>query len=379
MTYARARLWLGICGVGTMVVLSAFGVVYQLGWTFFPFDGSLLGDAAALWVFYFAYALLSFYYDFMGGYWLPCRFGRICVVFPVFLLKWLRGISVQGTVMVASGLLLLYAGKRGGLWAAAGALLLLQIALLALQPALARMTGGLSATGESPRAESSALSGGRRLHSEVWSALDAGFSGGLAGLPGRETLIVPQHWLRSLPGDAMDAELLRLRALIATGSRLRGVVAAILWNTSGFVLAAQLPGAGVSRMSELVQTIFGFVLWSFAGLLLLPSISRRGVLEADRWAHHHGAEFSSLYTLIRELDQWQDDEPVRRKWVERIFHPVPSVESRLNALEADRATTGAWQAARLALFLSWASFGLLARAVHCNSGRPELWVMLPGD
>lgn len=362
-----------------MVVLSTLGIVYQLGGTFFPYDGSLLGDAAALWAFYFAYALLSFYFDFMGGYWLPCRFGRLCVAFPVFLLKWLRGIAVQGTVMVASGLLLLQAGKVGGLWAAAGALLAVQFALLALQPMLARMAGGLAATGESPSAYSAVFTNGRRPHAEVWSALDAGFSGGLAGLPGRETLIVPQHWLRSLPADALQAELMRLRALIATGSRLRGVVAAMLWNATGFVLAAQLPGAGVSRMSELVQTIFGFVLWSFAGLLLLPSISRRGVLEADHWAHHHGAEFSSLYTLIREVDQLQDDEPVRRRWVERIFHPVPSVETRLNALQSDRATRGAWQAARLALFLSWANFGLLARAVHCNSGRPELWVLLPGD
>lgn len=32
-----------------------------------------------------------------------------------------------------------------------------------------------------------------------------------------------------------------------------------------------------------------------------------------------------------------------------------------------------------AVFLSWAGMGLLSRAVHCNSGRPELWALLPCD
>jgi hypothetical protein len=38
---------------------------------------------------------------------------------------------------------------------------------------------------------------------------------------------------------------------------------------------------------------------------------------------------------------------------------------------------GAWHAARTTLFLSWAGFGLLSRAVHCNSGRPEPWALPP--
>jgi len=39
----------------------------------------------------------------------------------------------------------------------------------------------------------------------------------------------------------------------------------------------------------------------------------------------------------------------------------------------------AWHAARTALYLSWAGVGLLGRAVHCNLGRPEVWVFLPSD
>lgn len=379
MTYARARLWLGISGVGTLVVLSALALTYQLGWTFFPFDGSLLGDAAALWSMYFAFVLLSFYFDFMGGYWLPCRFGRLCVAFPVFLLKWLRGVAVQGTAMVACALLLLLAGKGGGLWASAAVLVVLQLALVALQPVLARMTGGLAQSPDLPSPLANASPAGPRPTVQFWKALDGGFSGGLAGFPGRERIIVPEHWHRILSEDALRAGLLRRLAPLSTGSRMRGVALAIAWNTLGFIAAASLPGAGVTRVSELVQTILGGVLWNFLGLLVLPTLSRRGVIEADSWAVQHGASRASLSAYIREVDQMQEDEPARHKWVERIFHPVPSVETRLRALESGRTLTGAWHAARLALFLSWASFGLLARAVHCNAGRPELWVLLPSD
>jgi hypothetical protein len=66
--------------------------------------------------------------------------------------------------------------------------------------------------------------------------------------------------------------------------------------------------------------------------------------------------------------------------VETVFHPIPALRRRIARLEEGRASEGgAWHAARMALFLSWASFGLLGRAVHCNCGRPELWVLLPAD
>ncbi len=44
-----------------------------------------------------------------------------------------------------------------------------------------------------------------------------------------------------------------------------------------------------------------------------------------------------------------------------------------------RSIHGFWNVARTTLFLSWACGGFLARAVHCNIGRPELWVLFPTD
>lgn len=368
VTYARARLRLGVMGVGSIVLLTAIAFVYQLPSTFFPFSGGpWYADWAALGVLYLAYAAISLPFDVWGGYWLPCRHHRICLLFPVFFMKWVRGVAVQGLVMTLSALALLQAGRRWGVWGALAVLAGIQLVLLALQLPLAQWAGGLRRAA-APEPGVVALNG-----------LDPGFTGGAVGLPGMEQHVVSRAWWGEVSPESLRAELKRREGSVATGSRLRGVLLALGWNFAGFWLCASLPWAGVSSVYTLVETILGCTLWSFLGLLILPSFSRPGVMEADRYAVAHGISRQQVESGMRELDHLQDDEPRRSRWVERIFHPIPAVDNRLAALAAGATPYGAWHAARLALYLSWAQFGLLSRAVHCNSGRPELWVMLPCD
>ena len=372
MTYARARLWTGVAGVGSLVIFALVMYLWQLPGTLFPFDGGPPWSAwAAFATLFKLYVLISLPFDFLGGYWLPCKHQRLCLLFPTFWIKWARGVLIQGAVMTLSALILFETGRRWGVWAAAGALAALQLLLLAIQLPLAKWVGGLQSrpveVPDAPR-QTVAVSG-----------YDAGFVGGFAGLPGMEKLVVPKHWLDALAPAVLRAVLLRRAAVLATGARTRGLLLAMAWNVGGFLVCAHLPGAGVERLWQFVTTLLAMTLWSFLGLLLLPSLSRPAVFAADREALRGGADPQALREAIVEIDQWQEDEPQRGRWLERIFHPVPSVENRLRALENGAPGAGAWHAARTALYLSWANFGLLSRAVHCNSGRPELWVMLPGD
>lgn len=372
MTYARARLWTGVAGVGALVVFALVMYLWQLPATLFPFDGGpLWAEWAALVTLFKIYVLISLPFDFLGGYWLPCKHQRLCLLFPTFWMKWARGVLIQGAVMTVCALVLFETGRRWGVWAAAGALAGLQLLLLAVQLPLAKWVGGLqSRPAEVPAATRPAV---------AVSGFDAGFAGGFAGIPGIEKLVIPKHWLDSLGPAAISAVLLRRAAVLATGARTRGLLLAMAWNLGGFVLCAHLPGAGVERLWEFVTTLLAMTLWSFLGLLLLPSLSRPAVFAADREALRAGADPQALSRAIAEIDQWQEDEPRRGRWLERVFHPVPSVENRVRALESGAPGNGAWHAARTALYLSWANFGMLSRAVHCNSGRPELWVMFPGD
>jgi hypothetical protein len=291
----------------------------------------------------------------------------LCLLFPVFFMKWVRGVAVQGFVMTLSALALLQAGRRWGVPGAVAVLACIQLLLLALQLRLAQWAGGLR-RGPAPEPGLIALNG-----------LDPGFTGGAVGLPGLERHVVSLAWWGEISPASLRAEISRRQGSVATGSRLRGVLLALAWNLGGFWLCASLPWAGVTSVYTLLETLLGCTLWSFLGLLILPSFSRPGVLEADRYAVTHGISPQQVESAMREFDHLQDDEPSRSRWVERIFHPIPAVTNRLAALQAGARPYGAWHAARLALYLSWAQFGLLSRAVHCNSGRPELWVMPPCD
>ena len=124
-------------------------------------------------------------------------------------------------------------------------------------------------------------------------------------------------------------------------------------------------------------------LWAFLGVLVLPTPSRAAVVAVDLAA---AADVGALpmRLAMEQLDPWQDDEPVRTRAIETIFHPVPGRSARIahvvNTSVGERVgVTHAHHLARHALWLSWASLSLISRLVPCNVGRPALWVMLPGD
>ena len=343
------------------------------------------------------YVLFSAPFDWLGGYWLPLRFERTAPTLPTFLANWLRGVLGHSLILLISGMWLLAAGRAGGRFGAILAAAFFMLVLLTAQGWLAQLIGGLQIAPTNLSSYQQLLSkrGLRIPATLVFNVSDPAFVGGCVGLPGREQLVLPATWIKqkaiqqktglpaltpSLSEEAVATQIARRIGVIERGSRRRGVIVALLWNATGFALATTLPGAGVTNSAELLATACGFTLWSFIGLLTLPSFSRPGVFEGDYFAAQHGVSHAALEQTAATLDQWQDDEPARSPLIETIFHPIPSVQSRAQQLAMnDREPRGAWQAARVALFLSWGCFGFLSRAVHCNSGRPELWVLFPGD
>lgn len=383
MTYARSRLWLGIAGVGTIVLLSCAALYGQ--WPQRAFGGlpdTLGSDARALAIVCALYILIGSPFDFLGGYWLPCRHQRLCQPVPLYCFRWLRAVAVQGAVMVGIGTALLAVGRLAGRWGAWAVVLAIMGVLLLAQETLARLVGGLR-TVEADLTAVTEVVGRLRTALPPISLLegeDPSFVGGWVGLPGRERLVLPSVWLKAVPPEALAVQVVRRVGVLQTGARQRGVAVAVAWNLAGFALASVAPGAGVVTVAGLVTLSLWFTLWSFVGLLLLPSVSRPGVFEADRFAVEEGTSNAAVQRTIQEMDSWQDDEPRRPPLVETVFHPIPSVSNRLARLAAPgQRPWGAWHAARVSLYLSWAGLGLLSRAVHCNAGRPQLWVLFPGD
>lgn len=286
MTYARARLWLGISTVGFWVVLAVSALVWHLPARFLPtqpskFPTDLLGLLAVFGL----YAVLSLPSDLWGGLILPRRHGRSPRMLAAYFGSWLRGAVVQAVVLTLISLAILAAGRSLGPAAALGVVVLIGAVLLMAQAPLGRLVSGVGRmdVGEQKLRAHLEEWSIEPAGCELWENRDPGFTGGIVGLPGRERLVLPASWISGMGSAATAAHLVRRQEALHSGARARGVAVALVWNWAGFALATLLPGA------DLV---------SVAGL---------------------------------------------------------------------------------ALFLSWGTLGLLSRAVHCNAGRPELWVLLSAD
>ncbi len=382
ITYARARLWLGISDVGFFVLLASVALVTRLPYrilpvTQLPWWQELLWISAVLAV----YTVLSWPFDFLGGYHLPCSHARMCQMLPAFVWTCARGAAGHCSITLIGAFALLTAGRAGGRWGAILAAGLSMAMLVALQAPVSRLVGGLHRV----PADLSRVEAVLRQWNVpvppiiVLRGVDGGFSGGVAGWPGATHIVIPDHWLRHLAPEEVAVEIVRRYGAVESGSRARGILVAMGWNLLGLWLSTYQPLANFDSVAGLVSLALAFNAWSFLGLLVLPTLSRAGVMEADGYARQRGVSQGWFSRTISSLDQMQDDEPARPGGIETIFHPIPSVSRREQAFAAGDNHWGAWHAARMALFLSWGSMGLLARAVHCNSGRPELWVMLPAD
>lgn len=381
-TYSRARLRVGILNVGFVTVAAAVALVFSLPERILVFGPTPTGDAAGLLTVVLLYAVANLPFDVAGGYLLPKRYGRGYTSRSEFAARWLRGVAAQSAVFVASGAALLYAGRAAGVVGATAVFASATLFLLAARPAVARAVGGIERKEGDERLEAALERfDGFDLDApdvSVYEADDVSFVGG----PTVSGVVVPSTWLEALSEGELAAAIARRSAAVETGAARRGISVAVGWNTVGFVGAATLvPAAGFANVASLVSLVLGYVLWSFAALLVLPTPTRAGVFEVDARTADAGVYEGSLESAVRKINETQGDDEERARLVESVFHPIPSVERRVERIGSDgqEPPKGAWNAARVRLYLSWAGLDFLSRGVHCNVGRPQVWVILPGD
>ncbi len=380
MTYARARLWLGITGVGSLVSISLFALVTELpqrlSQTRTEF-GSLGLSQLVIVTSLFLIWLMPL--DFLGGFAFPRRFEKSKKSFRNWVQAYLVAATAQALLFVLFGSLIVWTsqiyGRTGGL----AAITISMISCFVVRNRLLLRREFKSANSNEKLVNATAMIQSWQIfvpRTVVVEHTDIGFTGGIIGFGKRAQIVIPRAWL-SLTREQLATSIARRALAVSTGSYHRGLAIAFAWNLSGFLLCSFLPGASLESVAGLVTTLCGFTLWSFLGLLTLPTISRNACLTIDRSLSTKGVPLDLISNTAHSIDQMQDDEPDRPRWIETIFHPVPNVSSR-NPSNSVRGLE-AWNVARSTLFLSWACLGFLSRSVHCNLGRPELWTMLPTD
>ncbi len=380
MTYARARLWIGVTGVGSLVTITTIALTLDLPQTLLASNKGfgvleLLQLAAVMGLFMLWLTPL----DFLGGYWLPVRFQKSKQAFGVWLRGYVAAAVGQAILFVLFGSLILLLSQQYGLFGGLVAISFCMVACFIVRNRLVLNREARSEGTAETLLDAIAMIQSWQIYvprTVVVEHKDIGFTGGVVGLGKYAQIVIPKAWL-SFTSEQLATAIARRAIALNSGSYMRGLLVASLWNIGGFALCTFLPGAGLGSVAELVTTVCGFTIWSFVGLLILPTVSRNASLKIDEEILTQGVPATLIFTTAQKMDQLQDDEPVRPRLIETIFHPVPNVASR----KKNEPVSGfaAWNVARTTLFFSWACLGFLSRSVHCNVGRPELWTMLPTD
>jgi hypothetical protein len=293
---------------------------------------------------------------------------------------WLRGVVVLALLSATSMAAVISAGIVGGTRAAVLTTVGVSMLVLTTQGLLARSVNRLPVRSLPAALNDEVKNAGLDAQDiRVVEAADEAFVGGWLGAL-RPTLWIPARWTGSDMQTLRRVQWVRRSVQLRSGARMRGWWAAVLWPALGLWLSVSLLPFGWDDARLWLAVPAMSTLWSFVAVLLLPSVSRPAVYHADAEAARVVGVPDTAQS-ITQLDQWQDDEPERTALVESIFHPVPSAGNRARRLREEAAADnrGGHQQTRLTLLSSLATGSVLGRVVHCNIGRPALWVVYPGD
>lgn len=368
MTAGKARLWTGIGCVGTMVVFASASLYISVPQMVFPTEATTASrEFVAVVLFLLTTAVLLLPFDFLGGILIPAAYEPHPPETAQWIRKWLRSVVIQLLFFSVTLFFYLQIGREvGTLWLLA-LFFVLQLTLVAGQELIWRIMTSAQTRGTGNES------------TQFVQQCDSRFAGGITGLPGCESILLPDCWRNEMPPSWLSLLIKRRQAAIVSGSRFRGIVAAIVWNNAVFGAALILGGGSMGSVADLVTVFHWFLLWSFLGLLTLPTLNRRAVFALDRLVADN-ASIAELQAAIRNVDQLTEQDPSRSTSAESVFQPIPCADRRVQQLrKLQSGKPCAWNIARTALFLSWAFGGPLARAVHCNVGRPELWALMPTD
>lgn len=314
------------------------------------------------------YVLLNFPFDLYGGYLLPSRHGLTADQLGTWLGKWARGAGIHLICLFIGGYGIILMGQWVGVWGVVGWVAIQMVLYNAFQYHLMMAIAGRSREAESDL--------GRQVL--IVETGEKAFTGGISGLPGQESIVMPAYWKQRFPERVNKVLLARRHGAINTGSHGRGMIAAFIWNLLFSTVAILLSHASVGTLAGWIEIICYFSLFSLLTLGgFLPRLSRRAVWEVDRWIFYKGFDADGLRESFSLTGRLQAE--TQPQQLETWFQPLPDAENRQQQFAQQTEHKGAWHATIQAIFLSWAGGNLLARSGRTALGRPALWVFLPGD
>ena len=377
MTYARVRLYLGLCNTLLFVLLS---MVLLLPHTSEFLRELKLSDGCLLVYYILFYLLISLPFDIYGGLVIPKKYAKHQINYAVYFLKWLRTSIIQSSFMWGLGMTFIFLSTFNVLLISS-LVLITAFILLEYQGFFTALISGFKITKDSSLEPHLKLYGLKNYPIYLAENNDLSFAGGWCGLLGKKKLIIPKFWKEQLSEIGLMVQIARRVGALETNTRVRGILVALICLLLNTFIGLWFIDFKFDDAVSVVQFSAVNTVLCFINLLILPFLSRPAVIESDLFALEQGFDYEDIKETIEFLDVVQDDELCRSTFVEMFFHPTPCATSRLWYLHLKKPIKqkGGWQTVSNLLYLSSINLSLLPKATNANVGRIDLYVMHPSD
>jgi len=204
-------------------------------------DGNFGSQVMGLLLFFLIYMLIQIPFDFLGGYWLPKRFGRSYPSLGTFLTRLFRGVVIHGVLLFITALLIMVAGGYAGVAGTVTVGMAIGFLLLYFRVPIASMMSQMVLV-PTPAAATphNQQSNGEQLDVMNTESNDEGFTGGILGVLRPRAQLFPMRWREVLGSEGFELAVSRRTLAMKTGTRLRGRLVALVFTALGLLVAAFL-------------------------------------------------------------------------------------------------------------------------------------------
>jgi STE24 endopeptidase len=344
--YPKMRVWCGITSIGFNLLIP-WTIFFLIAFRVISFPADSLGTIFLMILSYFCFvSLINVPVDFLSGFVLEKKAGRYSYSSRQWTFQWLAGSLVFIILQTAGGSLLALVVYQAFYGFIIGILLLIVAAVVVqrwhffLIPSALKKPYPLSHEYLTQLAQELFPLGLKRVMEEeilyFYESEDGvSVNGGSIGWGAQRRYMISSASAVLLTPRELALLIWRDETMISSQDMRKHFYYSVAYCVVGLVAACYLTLSIELPLfwSRWFLSVALLSSWFFLALFILPSYSRKKHRVADAMVINHGVNKIEYTDLLKKLQILNSSEHKTSTLIETVFHPIPTLDSRLQQLD----------------------------------------------
>ena len=345
--YPKIRIWCGITSIGFNLFLPWI-IFFLITFKILPSPGESGRTIFLTILSYFCFvSLVNGPLDFISGFFLEKKAGRYSYSSKQWISQWIAGSFAFIILQTVGGCLLVFILHKLSYGFFIGIFLLIVAAVVVqrwhffLIPSLLKKPYPLSHEYLSQLAQELFPLGLKKMMEEEMlyfyqSEDGVSVNGGSIGWGDQRRYMISSASAALLTPRELALLIWRDETIIGPQKMRKHFYYSWIYCVGGLAVACYLVFNMILPLlwSQWLLSISLLSSWFFLALFLLPSYSRKKHLIADAQIITHGVDRKEYSALLKKLQTLNSTEEKTSTLIETIFHPIPTLKSRLQQLDS---------------------------------------------